>query len=443
MASGLGSFGLPRPAPPPPKAAPSAAAQPPLFKALLGGSSAHAVKLLKGGADAQEVLPGGLTALHAAALGGVADAVPALVAAGVPVETQLAEPLQLPNQSSQQDSFDKAPAGSTALTLASAMGQPGTVEALLAAGAAPELPKLRVISSRDLFAGGAASPWHWAAKRPRASQQSDAAAAVRAMLLADARKRLAAGPLALQPEQLMGLLVAAALEPARTDDFAALAALPGTADMLDEGQRRGLAEMVVELVEHGDAEAVHALQAGLLRQQPLDPDGSMLEVLASRREADALPTARALLQVGEGLHMAAACCAAVVADCKGLCMTRAAEVAVWARRARCCSADCSHLPPQLALQYGTLITLTAINEVIRQRMNAPLLELMLGSGLPLPAVPLGSTSKSVDIWGGEYDSPDEVCTRGEGRRGLRGMLGRGGRFFLCEGGLPPLAPAIP
>lgn len=82
-----------------------------------------------------------------------------------------------------------------------------------------------------------------------------------------------------------------------------------------------------------------------------------------------------------------------------------------------------------SLQHGTQITLTAINEVIHQRMNAALLELMLGSGLPLPAVPRGSKQRSIAMWDGEYGSSSDV--RGLGSGGRRGR--RTKRRALCHG----------
>lgn len=66
-----------------------------LLKALLRGETAAALRLLEAGAAPGAapptlVLPAGnFTALHAAALGGGAAAIPALVAAGVPVNASL------------------------------------------------------------------------------------------------------------------------------------------------------------------------------------------------------------------------------------------------------------------------------------------------------------------------------------------------------------------
>lgn len=67
------------------------------------------------------------------------------------------------------------------------------------------------------------------------------------------------------------------------------------------------------------------------------------------------------------------------------------------------------------LQHGTHITLTAINRVIDQCVNAPMLELMLGSGLPLPPVPRGSKMQSIAMRDGEYGSSTDV--RGWGVEG--------------------------
>jgi len=51
-------------------ALPPEADQPPLFAELLGGDTERAIHLLQDGADAHHTLPCGLTALHAAVLGG-------------------------------------------------------------------------------------------------------------------------------------------------------------------------------------------------------------------------------------------------------------------------------------------------------------------------------------------------------------------------------------
>lgn len=235
-------------------------------------------------------------------LGGVAGAVPALVAAGVPVDAQLTAPQLLPKNYGEKRSPEAAPAGSTALTLACAVGKPASVQALLAAGAAYQLPTLASNTTHlwELVADGGSSPWHWAAKRShplRTEHEAAAAAAVRASLLSDVLQRAAAGTgPEFVPEQLMALLLAAALAPANVDQLTALAALPETGGMLGADQRRRLAGLVVE---HGDAAAVQALQAGPLRQHPIDPDGRMLYSIARRRGADVLLLARALLQVRE------------------------------------------------------------------------------------------------------------------------------------------------
>ncbi len=73
------------------------------------------------------------------------------------------------------------------------------------------------------------------------------------------------------------------------------------------------------------------------------------------------------------------------------------------------------------LQHGTSITLPAINKVVNRRRNAELLELMLGSGLPLPAVPLGSEEESVTMFFGEYDTTESVSRGREGKRCLRSI----------------------
>ncbi|KAI7837349.1 hypothetical protein COHA_008790 [Chlorella ohadii] len=151
------------------------------------------------------------------------------------------------------------------------------------------------------------------------------------------------------------MLMAAALAPSAPDLLAELAALPGAAGMLGAEQRRSVASLAVH---QGDAAAVQTMLDGPLRQQPIDPDGSMLETVAGRSSDDVLPIARALLQ------------------------------------------------------HGTSITLPAINKVVDRRRNAELLELMLGSGLPLPAVPLGSEEESVTMFFGEHDTTEsthDVC----------------------------------
>ncbi len=283
---------------------PPVAEQPPLFAALLGGQAERALELVQGGANPHDTLLCGLTALHAAALGGAAGAVAALVAAGVPVDARLSAPLQLPDQRCGQLFTDEAPAGSTALALACAMGEVPTVQALLAAGAASELPDPD--SWRDLLKPGAssraASPWHWLAERMRYARPEDesemaAAIALRASLLGDVLRRAAAGSLEMQPEQLMAMLMAAALAPSAPDLLAELAALLGAAGMLGAEQRCSVASLAVH---QGDAAAVQTMLDGPLRQQPIDPDGSMLETVAGRSSDDVLPIARALLQVGDG-----------------------------------------------------------------------------------------------------------------------------------------------
>lgn len=65
-------------------------ALPPLFHALLSDDDAHVAALIQGGTDPLVALGGGLTSLHAAALGGCAAAVPLMAAAGAPLEAQLA-----------------------------------------------------------------------------------------------------------------------------------------------------------------------------------------------------------------------------------------------------------------------------------------------------------------------------------------------------------------
>ncbi|PRW45110.1 glycine oxidase isoform X1 isoform A [Chlorella sorokiniana] len=263
---------------------------------------------------------------------------------------------QLPKDGGEGVSSDKVPAGSTALTLACALSKAGAVQALLDAGAGYELPTLSGSTWGDLFAGGAASPWHWAAERSTRARhhgpadQAAAAAAVRASLLQSVLQRTAAGTLAPQSEQLMALLFAAAMAPSCPHPLSSLSALAGAADTLTAAQRRRLISLIVE---KGDGAAVDALQASPLRQQPLDPNGKLLDSIARSRDAAVLPVARALLQ------------------------------------------------------HGTRINLSAVNEVIHQRMNAPLLELMLGSGLPLPAVPRGSGQQSVAMWDGEYGTPEQ------------------------------------
>ncbi len=404
-------------------ALPPEADQPPLFAELLGGDTERAIHLLQDGADAHHTLPCGLTALHAAVLGGVAGAVPALVAAGVPVDAQLTAPQLLPKNYGEKRSPEAAPAGSTALTLACAVGKPASVQALLAAGAAYQLPTLNADSWGGLFADTAASPWFWAVQWRGARSEAADAAAVRASLLEHVLQRAAAGTLQLQPEQLMALLAVAALAPARTDQLAALAALPGAADKLDTAQRRRLAGLVVK---RGDAEAVHALQAGPLRQQPIDPHGSLLQDIANNRRSDALPMASALLQVRDVGQRSRCLCV-----CFNLLSRAVQTVPSLATHVSAGPAPC------LLVQHGTSITLTAINNVVNERTNAPLLELILSSGLPLPKVPRGSKKRSVAMWDGEYGSPEDV--REGGREELEREAGGRGRREGKEGeGRTPL-----
>lgn len=282
--------------PQPPALLPPPADAPPLLRACLAGDSACALELLQNGASATDTLPGGVTALHTAALGGAAGAVPALVAAGLSVDAGLEGPVQLFEV--QFDRTAEAPAGTTPLALAAALGHASAVEALLAAGATHELPSLidQHWYGSGLFENGATSPWHWVAEhiRGRDAERAAGAAAVRAQLLAHVLQRCAASAPAPQPDQLLALCVAAVLPPACTDKLAALAALPGAADLLGEVRLRRLAQSAVE---RGDAVVVEALQASPLRLQPLDPQGSLLEGIARKRGEDALPMARALLQV--------------------------------------------------------------------------------------------------------------------------------------------------
>lgn len=303
---------------PPAAGLPPAAELPPLFAALLGGDSDRATEQLEAGCDPCHTLTSGLTALHAAALGGAAGAVPALVAAGVPINAQLLEPLQLPKDDGDGLSFDKVPPGSTALALACARSTTAAVQALLAAGATYKLPTLSSSAYQDIVAEGAGSPWHWAAERSMSSRYHGseeavaAAMAVRAGLLENALQ-CAAAELEPQSEQLVALLVIASLAPSCTGQLSALAALPGAADALNAGQRRRLAGWIVK---KGDVAAVDALQAGPLRQQPLDPNGKLLQSIAGDRGEKALPMARALLQVrgtqrAQGLH--SLCCAQLLA----------------------------------------------------------------------------------------------------------------------------------
>lgn len=88
--------------------------------------------------------------------------------------------------------------------------------------------------------------------------------------------------------------------------------------------------------------------------------------------------------------------------------------------------------PRFLLQHGTFLTLEAINQVIQHRENAPLLELMLDSGLPLPAVPRGSAEESVAMWGGEFNRVDEV-RRGRRKEAGTGPSGGRGETRVVEG----------
>lgn len=313
MFANFGMFDL---EPPPPPIALSAddAGLPPLFRALLGGDSARAIELLEHGADACEALPScGATPLHAAGLGGcAADAVAALVAAGAPLEAQLTEPGVQLCYSVSGLLPTRAPAGSTPLTVACGRPHVATAEALLAAGAACEPP---VLNNSQFVRFDAASPWHWLEKHSCSHEHKAAVNALRAHMLALMRQRHAAGTLALQPEQLLGWVGAAALRPPCSEELAAVVALPSAAGMLSEEQHRRLADVVVQ---SGDVAAVEALQAGPLRLQPLDPDGSMLRgtCITLRGEAT-VPMARALLQVRRLPGMRRALCCWLACTCDG------------------------------------------------------------------------------------------------------------------------------
>lgn len=88
--------------------------------------------------------------------------------------------------------------------------------------------------------------------------------------------------------------------------------------------------------------------------------------------------------------------------------------------------SCTYSKSCFTVQHGTCITLDAINEIIRQRMNAPLLEVLLGSGLPLPEVPRGSAQNPVAMWDGEFGNPQqERKGRLRNRKSGKGVEGGG------------------
>lgn len=244
-------------------ALPPAADMPPLFQALPGGDSARAVELLRGGADAREMLqPSALTALHAATLGGAADAVPALAAAGAAVDAQLAAPVPLQDGSGVLGGKAMAPAGCQPLALACALGQAAAVQALLAAGASYELPLLQGGGWTNSFKGGGNSPWNWINAHIMFSSGGDQeTVAARSMLLADVLRCHAAGALVPTPEQLQGLLAAAVLKLACLEEFEALAALPSAA-ALNEERRRHLARLMLFGYGDGDAAALEVPAVG-------------------------------------------------------------------------------------------------------------------------------------------------------------------------------------
>lgn len=367
--------------PPPPVFILPANEQPPLFRALLGGDAALALELLQGGADALQALPGGVTALHAAALGGAAGALPALVAAGAAADAPLTARVQDPDPELSRYIPEIAPAGSTPLAFACKRSNAACVQALLAAGALCPPPVLD-LGGMSLFPHDETSPWHWVA---RTGQHR---VALRTALLASVLQRCATGALVLSPEQLMGPLVAAAMAPACTDELAAVMALPGAATLLSEAQRRRVASLVAL---QGDAAMLESLQEGLLHQHPLDPTGELLERVAALCCDDALPMTRLLLQArgGGGARLGPQLAAHPSLPCLlQTCRT--------------------HAERDPFLQHGTHTTLTAINGIVNQRSSAPVLELLLSSGLPLPAVPTGSQGEPINMWDGEYGDPEEA-----------------------------------
>ena len=125
-----------------------AAPVPPHFRAIVAHDLAGLREMLQDYGDPLETLPGGLTALHAAALAGYGEAVPLLVAAGMPVDAKLtAVAEQLASSAKMLESCGLdicAPdmsdwRGATPLCCACHARQLGAVIALLASGTSPSV----------------------------------------------------------------------------------------------------------------------------------------------------------------------------------------------------------------------------------------------------------------------------------------------------------------
>ncbi|KAL4422645.1 hypothetical protein ABPG75_008842 [Micractinium tetrahymenae] len=354
--------------PSPPASSPPAAALPPLYHALLSGDPSAAAALLEDGAEPLEQLPGGVTTLHAAALGGCSAAVLLLAARGVPLDAGLARPpaalhafpgLYPPVVSPDgkvQWSKDLLQMGSTPLGTACWLGQPHVAAALLAAGAACDIavPSSEGFTPRDFE--DPASPFHWlmgaslsVSEARNAAQEANyqAVAAAAAALLAHLTRQLRAGSLVPSPDQLASVLQLAALYPTGRDSLRSLLALPGIGGQLDEPRRRRVQRFVVDHL--GDPAAIGLLQASPLRCEPLDPGSKLLLKAAEQRSQDTPAMVRALLQ------------------------------------------------------HGSRTTLEAVNTCISNRVCADTLEALLEARLPAP-VPCSHLDPST-FWDGEYGSP--------------------------------------
>lgn len=273
------------------------------------------------------MLPGGLSTLHAAALGGCAGAVPALAAAGAPLDARLAEGLPpepalggigmlqqcRPRELDQTEELvtsafpgmrtpsargELLPTGATPLALACLMAQGSVVEALLAAGAAIEVPASQPDSSLYYSPRSAeGSPFRALQEQFQVGRFGkgvrSAAVAIRDRLLACLLERAGAGAQPLSGDQLLSVGMLALLPPTNRPALDALAALPASAAMGEE-QRRCVVHAALEL---DDLELLTVLQAGRLRVTPLDPHGRLLQSVAGGRHPKHVETAKEILKV--------------------------------------------------------------------------------------------------------------------------------------------------